>query len=171
MARAKDNRGYASAAARVGSAYTAANRALAGRGPRPADENLSRLLRGALGRAGKAYGQLASAARANRRTRFASVRRAVSRAEADLAGALRAMRAAGYEVRRVGAGGTLVVFKAPKQQEQQQQQQQQQDTSGGPTPTATAQPTAVPTQQATVVPTQAPTQQPTPAPTEVQGGN
>jgi hypothetical protein len=94
---ADDNRGQAAAAASIAGAYGDAARGLRG-DVNPADASLNKLLTGALKKTQAAYGRMAAASRKNNRSAYVRGQRAVRTAEKDVAGAMNALRAAGYDV-------------------------------------------------------------------------
>jgi hypothetical protein len=88
----------AAAAARLGSAYNGASKAIAGLTASPADAAANTQLAASLKETGAAYGKLAGAARSGSKTGFAKARTAVQQGEQGVTGALRGLEAAGYKI-------------------------------------------------------------------------
>jgi hypothetical protein len=99
LARAEDNRRYATAADGLARAYGTAAARLRGAGPQPADVSVNGVVVGALRRGEAAYRRLARTARRNDRRGFPSAQRAVAAADGRVADALDALKKAGYDVR------------------------------------------------------------------------
>jgi len=96
---AKDNKAQAAAASSVSAAYAKAVKAGQGATVHPSDKGLVDVLAGAFKKSKTAWGQLASAARKNNRAAYVRGQRAVRNAEKDVAGAMSALKAAGYDVK------------------------------------------------------------------------
>jgi serine/threonine protein kinase len=99
LRRARTARGQARIAAAAGSAFTAAQRRVAGLSPGPAETPVNRRIAAALVDGAQAYQGLASAARRRDRADFDRAKRAVTRAEDDVREGLAALEPLGYQIR------------------------------------------------------------------------
>ncbi|MEA2317366.1 MAG: eukaryotic-like serine/threonine-protein kinase, partial [Solirubrobacteraceae bacterium] len=95
---AKTPKAQAAAAGGLAAAYGAAAKETARLKVSPADQATNTLLAASLARTGAAYGKLAAAARSSSKSGYAKARTAVQRSEQSVAGALRALQAAGYKI-------------------------------------------------------------------------
>jgi hypothetical protein len=95
---AKTPKAQSSAAARLASAYTGASKSIASLTASPADAAANTQLAASLKETGAAYGKLAAAARSGSKSSFANARTAVQQGEQGVAGALRGLEAAGYQI-------------------------------------------------------------------------
>ncbi|MEA2296560.1 MAG: eukaryotic-like serine/threonine-protein kinase [Solirubrobacteraceae bacterium] len=99
LGSASGNKGQAAAAQSVSAAYAAAIKRLTGLKVHPADRGQIDIMGGAFQRSKSAYAVLAAAARKNNRSAYVRGQNAVRNAEKDVAGAMAALKVAGYDVK------------------------------------------------------------------------